>query len=91
MRVAYLECFSGISGGMLLGALLHAGVSEELLRKTVADLNIGAELRVSRVDRSGISSTKLDVVVEGEAIDKGDHSHTHDAHQHHAHNDHDHE
>ena len=44
MRVAYLECFSGISGDMMLGALLHTGVSRELLQQTAAALNIGAEI-----------------------------------------------
>ena len=66
MRIAYLECFSGISGDMFLGALLDAGVRFELLQETVAALNIGATLEMSRVDRSGISGTKLDVIVDGE-------------------------
>jgi pyridinium-3,5-bisthiocarboxylic acid mononucleotide nickel chelatase len=66
MRIAYLDCFSGISGDMFLGALLDAGVPFELFKKTVADLNIGAALQFSRVDRAGISATKLDVVVNGE-------------------------
>ena len=65
MRIAYLECFSGISGDMFLGALLDAGVPFELFQKTVAGLNIGAELEHSRVHRGGISATKLDVVVNG--------------------------
>ena len=66
MRIAYLECFSGISGDMFLGALLDAGVPFELFQKTVAGLNIGAELEHSRVNRGGISATKLDVVVNGQ-------------------------
>jgi len=66
MRIAYLDCFSGISGDMFLGALLDAGVPFELLQKTVAELNIGAALELSRVDRAGISASKLDVVVNGE-------------------------
>src|SRR5262249_17391007 len=80
MRVAYFECFSGISGDMLLGALLDSGVSEELLCKTVAALNIGAELHFTRVDRSGISSTKVDVVVDGGTSDGAQHHHMHDHH-----------
>ncbi len=66
MRIAYLDCFSGISGDMFLGALVDAGVPFELLAKTVADLNIGASLELSRVDRAGISASKLDVIVGGE-------------------------
>ena len=66
MRIAYLDCFSGISGDMFLGALLDAGVPFALLEKTVADLNIGATLEVTRVARGGIAATKLDVIVNGE-------------------------
>ena len=66
MRIAYLDCFSGISGDMFLGALLGAGVPFELFQKTVAALDLGATLELSRVDRGGISATKLDVLVNGE-------------------------
>ena len=66
MRIAYLDCFSGISGDMFLGALVDAGVPFELLEKTVADLNIGAKLELSRVDRAGVSACKVDVLVRGE-------------------------
>ncbi len=66
MRIAYLECFSGISGDMFLGALVDAGVSSELLQETVTALNVGARLEISRVIRSGISSTKVDVWIDGE-------------------------
>jgi pyridinium-3,5-bisthiocarboxylic acid mononucleotide nickel chelatase len=66
MRIAYLDCFSGISGDMFLGALLDAGVPAKLLEETVAALNIGARLEVSRVDRSGIGALKVDVYSHGE-------------------------
>ncbi|MGZ4889055.1 MAG: nickel pincer cofactor biosynthesis protein LarC, partial [Candidatus Angelobacter sp.] len=66
MRIAYLECFSGISGDMFLGALLDAGVPPEVFTKTVAALGVDARLEISRVDRSGISATKLDVIAAGE-------------------------
>jgi hypothetical protein len=66
MRIVYLECFSGISGDMFLGALVDAGVPARLLEETVAALGIGAKLEISRVVRSGISATKVDVWVDGE-------------------------
>src|SRR6202161_4435912 len=66
MRIAYLECFSGMSGDMFLGALIDAGVPASLLEKTVAALDVGARLKISRVVRSGVSATKVDVWVDGE-------------------------
>ena len=66
MRIAYLECFSGISGDMFLGALVDAGVPARLLEETVAALGVGAKLEISRVMRSGISATKVDVWLGGE-------------------------
>src|SRR5438270_13477651 len=66
MRIAYLDCFSGISGDMFLGALVDAGVPGRLLEETVAALDVGARLEISRVDRSGISATKVDVYCHGE-------------------------
>jgi uncharacterized protein (TIGR00299 family) protein len=61
MRIAYLDCFSGISGDMFLGALVDAGVPPRVLEDTVAALNIGARLEIERVNRSGITATKVDV------------------------------
>jgi pyridinium-3,5-bisthiocarboxylic acid mononucleotide nickel chelatase len=66
MRIAYLDCFSGMSGDMFLGALVDAGVPAKLFEDTVAALNIGARLEISRVNRSGIGATKVDVFVNGE-------------------------
>jgi uncharacterized protein (TIGR00299 family) protein len=66
MRIAYLECFSGISGDMFLGALVDAGVPARLMEETVVALGVGAKLEISRVVRSGISAPKVDVWVDGE-------------------------
>ncbi|MGB6839415.1 MAG: nickel pincer cofactor biosynthesis protein LarC [Candidatus Sulfotelmatobacter sp.] len=66
MRIAYLECFSGMSGDMFLGALVDAGVPARLFEETVAALGVGAKLEISRVVRSGISAIKVDVYVDGE-------------------------
>src|SRR5579863_2287498 len=66
MRIAYLDCFSGISGDMFLGALVDAGVSAQLLQEAAAALDIDVRLQISRVNRSGISATKVDVYAQGE-------------------------
>src|SRR5580700_7725451 len=66
MRIAYLECFSGMSGDMFMGALIDAGVPPRVLEETVAALGLGARLEISRVVRSGISAAKVDVWVGGE-------------------------
>lgn len=61
----YLDCFAGISGNMLLGALLDAGAPEEGLRTELAKLPVaGYELKAARVDKGGISALYLDVQVD---------------------------
>ncbi len=73
MRIAYLDCFAGISGDMFLGALLDAGVPLAVLEEAVAALDVSASLKVETVDRSGISATKVHVMEGGKlAEDAGD-------------------
>jgi len=80
MRIGYLECFAGLSGDMLLGALIGAGVPFESLAETAAALNVGAHLELRKVSRGGLAGTKVDVVtpehphVHGEGAP---HEHTH--------------
>ncbi len=75
MRIAYLDCFAGISGDMFLGAMIDAGVDPKLLLEAVAALHLGASLRIHSVDRSGITATKVDVL-EGEHLAESAHSQT---------------
>jgi len=55
-----------MSGDMFLGALVDAGVPAQVFEEAVAGLGVGARLEISRVVRSGISATKVDVWVAGE-------------------------
>ena len=100
MTVAYFDCFSGISGDMILGALVDAGLDFDTLCTELSKLPLeGFRLEQRTVKKHGISGTKIDVIIETEAgheviegpgdamqADAGSHDH------HHAHDQgHDHE
>ena len=64
MRIAYFDCFSGVSGDMILGALLHAGVDEAEWRNALASLRVpGYDLNTKLVVKEGISGMDVDVVL----------------------------
>jgi pyridinium-3,5-bisthiocarboxylic acid mononucleotide nickel chelatase len=89
MKIGTIECFAGISGDMLLGALIGAGVPEELLQRAAQGLKIGAELQVHRVDRGGIRATKVDVLENGVPAESARHEHPHHGGvEHHHHGEH---
>ena len=90
MRIGYLECFAGISGDMLLGALVDAGVSRTLLEDAAKALDIGATLRFTTADRSGITATKVDVL-DAASGDVAEHVHEHHEHGHSHEQDHSHD
>lgn len=66
MSVAYLDCFSGISGDMFVGALLDAGVSLDALRQGLGTLPLeGYALEIRREARQGVQGCRFMVRVEG--------------------------
>jgi len=63
-RIAYLDCHSGISGDMFLGAMLDAGFPLETLRQALADLPIsGYELKLEQFQDKGIRGARFDVIL----------------------------
>jgi uncharacterized protein (TIGR00299 family) protein len=86
MRIGYLECFSGISGDMLLGALVGTGVPFDCLQQAAAALNIDARLEMRKVSRGGLAGIKVDVLTPDRPFSELAHSH-HD-HAPHAHQPH---
>ena len=64
MVCAYLDAFSGLSGDMLVGALLDLGIDFPQFKLAMASLGLrGYELRLGRRELSGISAAKFDVEV----------------------------
>ena len=54
MRIAYLDCASGISGDMTVAALIDAGLDLDVIRAGIDSLNLsGVTLHVEEVDRGG--------------------------------------
>lgn len=73
-KILYLECFSGISGDMTVGALLDLGASQEGLKNTLEKLGVdGYHLHFGRTQKCGIDAYDFDVHLE-----EGEHSHVHE-------------
>ncbi|MGI8432463.1 MAG: nickel pincer cofactor biosynthesis protein LarC [Chthoniobacterales bacterium] len=75
-RLLYLDCFSGISGDMTVGALCDLGVEPETIERELRKLSLGdVPLRFEKQTRLGISGMKF--IVDAPAPDG--HAHTHHA------------
>ena len=76
MKAIYLDCFSGISGNMLLGVFLQAGVPEAYLRAELAKLPLEGSyvMKVEPVMKNGIAACYVDVRLPHH---DGEHGHEH--------------
>src|SRR5713226_777349 len=68
MKLAYFDCFSGISGDMTLGALVDAGCDVEHLRSGLRGLQVsGWELSAEKVWKNGMAATQVKVKTEDQS------------------------
>ena len=90
-RIAYFDCFSGVSGDMMLGALLDLGLPLADLQAALGSLALEFDgVTAERVLRSGLSATKFRLreraaVAGAAAADPHHHDHHHHDHHHHDH------
>ena len=91
MKIAYFDCFSGISGDMVLGALVDAGVEPDALNAELAKLKLDEfMLRFEKATKHSISGTWAVVETADSTGDTHNHNDSPAAHHHHTH-DHGHE
>lgn len=65
MKTAYFDCFSGISGDMIIGALVDLGFDIDYLKKELEKLNLkGYKIQAKKMVKNGISATKFDLIEE---------------------------
>ncbi len=70
-RIAYFDCFSGISGNMILGALLDLGLPQAELEADLAKLPLdGYRLQVTPVSKHGLGGTYVDVEVSEQGVER---------------------
>ncbi len=74
MKTLYLDCFSGISGDMSVGALLDAGADFATIRDALHSLGVaGFRVAAEKVNKSGIMATQFRVIQDAHA----EHPHRH--------------
>ena len=67
MRIVYFDCFSGISGDMILGALIDLGLEQKTLMKHLSKLKLsGYEIEVLKEQRGPITGTRVNIRVDQE-------------------------
>jgi uncharacterized protein (TIGR00299 family) protein len=66
-RIAYFDCFSGVAGDMILGALVDAGLEIGALASGLQALDLeGYALKARRVSKAGLGATQVEVALEGD-------------------------
>jgi uncharacterized protein (TIGR00299 family) protein len=64
MKYIYFDASAGLSGDMILGALLDLGVSPSLFKEKMAGLKLPVEIQVKETKRTSLRALKVDVLVK---------------------------
>lgn len=68
MKVLYFDCFSGISGDMMLGALIDLGIDNALFKSELSRLNLeGYDFVIRKIPKNGIIGTDIAVILHDES------------------------
>ncbi len=63
MKIAYFDCFSGISGDMIVGALLDSGLDIKFLKKELKKLNLrNYKIEAKKIVKKGLAATRFNVI-----------------------------
>lgn len=85
-KILYLECNSGISGDMTVGALLDLGADRGALERALGSLGVGGyHLHFGRTKKCGLDAFDFDVHLEGEEGEHHHHHHEHGGEEEHGH------
>jgi len=69
MRIAYFDCFSGISGDMIIGALLDAGLDLESFKSEIAKLKLtGYDLFLQKITKKNLAASKFEINDHGDQV-----------------------
>lgn len=64
MKFAYFDASTGLSGDMILAALLDLGVPHSVFKEKMAELNLPVEVQIKETKRASLRALKVDVQVE---------------------------
>jgi len=71
VKIAYFDCFSGVSGDMILGALIDAGLDIRELESELGRLKIsGYKIKAEKTARKGISGTKFSIDITEQNVSR---------------------